>query len=194
MTKRLPIEFVIILLCCSSCAFNFELTSQRTALENQILGTYKELDEDLVMVASVSASEGIRSDVNGTLDNPKASYQKAKLNREFNSLDIADLKDEQILGETWDGRLVVLPKGIGLVEYATPAQLRLAEIVTSEENLDRQVIWQRSLKESNELSDEDIDEVKRIFVKSIQASAKPGHWFLSEAEVWGQKKADVHED
>ena len=33
----------------TSCSFNFELTSQRTALENQILGNYKELDDDLIV-------------------------------------------------------------------------------------------------------------------------------------------------
>src|SRR5690606_33224273 len=100
----------------------------------------------------------------------------------------------QVLGETWDGRLVVLPKGIGLVENASSAQLKLAEIVTYEENRDRQLIWRRTIEESDELSDDDFDEVRKIFVRKLQETSKPGHWFLGPDETWEQKRAEVADD
>lgn len=45
--KSLSILFACAYL--SGCAFNFDVTSQRTALENQVMGSYKELEDELVM-------------------------------------------------------------------------------------------------------------------------------------------------
>ena len=74
------------LLFVSGCTIQFDVTSQRTALENQILGTHKELDQDVVLISSVRAV-----DKDGTIKTNKFSTShemavKAKQNQSYNQV------------------------------------------------------------------------------------------------------------
>jgi hypothetical protein len=160
----------------AGCSFNFELTSQRTALENQIMGSYKEIDDDLIVTSfeNGSATDGNKSQSSGK-DN--AALQRAIRNRAFNADDIVELKDIAILGEFSDGQLRILPKGFGSVESATPQQVRLAEALIDEENRDRAVIWANELAKIQDAKPTDMAAIKEAFARQIYEGSVKGHWF-----------------
>ena len=87
----------LALLC--SCTFNVNLTSQRTALENQIIGSQKQLDHDLILISSVRAldEDGQVKENDFSVSHERAL--QAKQNRQFNQDDILELKSNEIIGE-----------------------------------------------------------------------------------------------
>ncbi len=168
----------------TSCSFNFELTSQRTALENQILGNYKELDDDLI-VANYGRQNP--NDAGGDKKNRiSAEIEKATKNRSFNADDIDELKDQGILGEDGDSLLALLPKGIGDIGSATPDQIKLAEVLVDEENRDRSTLWSATNAQNLELSDKGLPAVRQSFGRKIYETAPKGHWFYT-GKKWAPK-------
>lgn len=181
------IAWALIVLAFSGCAFNFEITSQRTALENQVLGSYQEMDDDLVLVTSVRSldSEGKKKEIDVSDLQQRAIV--ARQNQEFNRDDVDELKQAQILGEANDGQLVILPAGIGLVEKATEAQSKLARSLVDEENKDREVVWRRIVQSNENLTEEDLPDVRRTFAKMQRESAQKGVWLQAEDGKWSRK-------
>lgn len=164
----------------TGCAFNFALTSQRTALENQVMGTYAELEDDLVLVASVR-SDGTAKPM--TL-REKASY--ATQNRKFNEDDVDELKAKGVLGEEKSGRLII--RNIeGGDAAADEAVAKLAGILTEEENRDRKIQWDYTIASNENLTASDLGNVREAFAKLQRDRAKPGEWIQLEDDRWIQK-------
>lgn len=168
----------LAILATSSCSFNFELTSQRTALENQIMGTYKEIDDDL-LVTSNEKQTGALDAKSASRNKASIGKEKANKNRLFNADDIKDLKDSAFIGERSDGELAILPKGIGDIANATPDQIKLAEAIIDEENKDRSVIWKSSLSEDANLTEKDLPFIQEKFAREIYEKSASGHWFYA---------------
>ena len=83
---------------------DIKITDEKTALENQVLGTYNEIEEDVWMIASVRSSEpGEQVE----LSKEKKVVLKAYQNREFNKDDIDEFKNDGCVGETRQGLLVL---------------------------------------------------------------------------------------
>jgi uncharacterized protein YdbL (DUF1318 family) len=168
----------------ASCSVKFELTSQRTALENQIMGSYKELDDDL-MVTSIERPASL-NDQKTSKSLGESTLDRAEKNRLFNADDIQELKDKGIIGETADGTITVLPKQIGGSLRATPQQLKLAEALVDEENRDRTTIWKNSIPTTPKNFEKDEKSIREIFIKKIYDSAPSGHWFNVDG-TWKEK-------
>ncbi len=173
------------------CSFKFDLTSQRTALENQVLGSYNELDDDLILVASVRSldSSGKKKEVE--VSDLQAAALKARQNQDFNRDDIDELKLASILGESFDGQLVMLPENIGEKKSADQEQAKLARVLIDEENRDREVIWKRIIQSNENLSEKDMPEVKKTYAKMLHEKAAVGHWIQAEKGQWEQKTSTV---
>ena len=187
-TLKLIIVFVL-LIACVGCAFNFELTSQRTALENQILGSYKEIEDDVVLASSVrgvDASGNRRTTPD--LSEMQEKALRAKQNQDFNRDDLDELKVDQLLGERADGTLGILPEGVGGFASANPAKKRLAEVLIAEENKDRQTIWHRTVQSNENLSEKDMPEVRKTFAKIARDASPAGTWIQDETGNWLQKR------
>jgi hypothetical protein len=166
----------------SSCAFNFELTSQRTALENQILGTYKELNDDLIVTNYDKNSNRKDKNPNSVTTSTNETEWSIK-NRTFNADDINELKDDAILGEGADGLLALLPKGTGDSANATSGQIKLAEALIDEENLDRSRIWNSTVlpEDGNASSSAEakkgLPAIQEAFAREMYTSSPNGRWF-----------------
>lgn len=180
--------FLLIFLFSQGCAINFELTSQRTALEKQILGSYEELDDDLLMISSVRALDEEGKKKGYDLSDLQMKALKAKQNQQFNRDDIDELKNDQILGENSRGYLSVLPKGVGLINTTTKKRLNLAKLLTKEENHDREIVWARIIQLNENLSKKDIPKIRETFAKQAYQDAPAGHWFQGKSGIWKQKK------
>ena len=185
-STNIPLLMVIALgpLGLISCSFNFELTSQRTALENQIMGNYRELDDDLIVANYDRPSS--KNTANERLDRTNLEIEKANKNRAFNADDIDELKDQRILGEDGDSLLAFLPIGIGDLASASPDQVKLAEVLIDEENRDRSVIWNATIAQNPEMSQKDLPSIRKEFGRKIYEAAPKGHWF-NTGKKWTPK-------
>ena len=177
-------QFCLVLVLTTGCAIKAELTLERTALENQIMGSYQQIDDELLMVSLVeSKSSGGKIEPSDA----EKEAQIARRNRQYNADDIVELKDEQILGETKDGFLQILPEGQGLRAEASAARVKLAEILVHEENSDRDRIWKREITSRPDLTAESLEKIKSEFIDAQQRVAKIGHWFQDRNGNWKQK-------
>ncbi len=184
--RHSALPWLLLAVSASGCTFKFDLTSQRTALENQVIGAYKELDDDVILASSVRAP-----DPKATV--PKLSAERkravdARQNQDFNRDDIEELKDKQVLGEAVDGTVVVLPSGVAGIQPGT-SDVRLAMQLVDEENKDRMTVWHRLIEASETLEDKDLPAVRRTRAKEQRDQAAPGQWIQDENGQW-LRKAD----
>jgi len=177
---RLPV-CLLILVFLSGCSFKFEVTSQRTALENQILGEYQELEDDLALVSSVRGG-GSRTKF--------SLAERSKQNQRFNLDDIEELKNIELLGETVKGRLVLLKKSVGRRDDASKFQIKIARILVQEENRDRVNIWNYIISSNENISASNLIELKKTFALQKRKDGKVGHWFQDQAGKWQQKQTN----
>jgi len=178
---------VLVLPLTVGCTFNFDVTSQRTALENQVMGSYKELDDDLILASSV---RGLSKNAVPTAAKVSASKQRAfdaRQNQQFNQDDIEEFKQKQILGEAADGSLVLLPRGVAKTAQPAPKDYKLAQQIAAEENRDRQVIWHRIIDANEHLSEKDLPNVRLTYAKMLQGTATAGAWYQDSRQTWVQK-------
>ena len=156
------------------------MNSQITSLENQVLGSYKEIDDDLVLVSSVRGPSSSKATV---LPADRKRAVDAKLNQDFNRDDLDELKDMAILGETLDGRVALLPPQLRKIQ-ASAKDLTLAQTLIEEENRDRLEIWQRIISGNSNLSTKDLPDVRRTYAKIQKENASPGHYVQDASGAW----------
>lgn len=164
----------------TACTFNFEVTTQRTALENQVMGSYKELEDDLVLMSAVRAPKaGVAVSQN------RQRALDARQNQDFNRDDLDELKSKGVVGETNDGTIVVVSKGGG--SAAGGIDPALVATIVDEENRDREVIWRRIIESNQNLSAKDLPDVRKTYAKMQREAAQPGHWYQDETGAWVQR-------
>jgi uncharacterized protein YdbL (DUF1318 family) len=163
---------------CSVQTPEVRFTGEKTALENQILGTYSQVKEDVWMVASVRAAN---PDSQVTLSDEKRAVLSAIQNREFNKDDIDEFKREGAVGENNRGYLELRP----LERLQKDAAFKkLVDQLLAEENHDRQVIMQRIIAINPEVQTADPAEVEKVFAKLNRDNAKPGEWVQTPEGKW----------
>jgi hypothetical protein len=167
-----------LVLLVQGCAFNFDLTSQRTALENQVMGAYKELDDELVLSAAARSA--------GTASAPTKPAVIAGHNQMYNIDEIKELKDAGLLGEGQDGYI----KKINRKDPGTNVPKVLLDNLDAlfqAENSDREVIWRYIIEENKNLSSSDLPNIRRTYAKVMQEKSFQGHWYQDESGAWVQK-------
>jgi hypothetical protein len=182
--------FLFLLVLLSSCSFNFELTSQKTALENQIMGSYKELDDEVLQLASVRgvSTDGQVKEAKIQGDAAKLA-QQAKQNQSFNRDDVDELKTLQLIGEAKTGQIITLPKGIGLYENAKEEDRNFAKYLIEQENRDRDIVVKRLVSTTASLSNKDLSEAQKVYRSSLLSESPEGTWYQTEEGTWERKSA-----
>ena len=163
------------------CSFKLVIPSERTALEKQMLGEYKPIEDDVVLYTVVRS--GNAGETGDQLD----PYELARLNQKFNEDELVEFKDKQIIGETSDGMVAVLPGDVGTINTATALEKRLARILVAEENRDRNTIFKGLIAKNPDLTQADLASVKQSYAKSRQDEAKQNHWIQGEDGKWTLK-------
>jgi uncharacterized protein YdbL (DUF1318 family) len=159
-----------------------KFTGEKTALENQILGTYSQVKEDVWMVASVRAAS---PDSQITLSEEKRAVLAAVQNREFNKDDVEEFKRDGAIGENNKGRLELRP----LERLQKDAAYRkLVEQIVAEENRDRQIILKRIAAVNPAVQAATPGEVESAFAQLQRDAAKPGEWLQLSSGEWTRKK------
>ena len=95
--------------------------------------------------------------------------------------DIARFNDTGVVGESYDGMLVIREMG-GL----TGEDIRTVKRVLSAENSDREMLY-KELATANKISLSEIDKIKTIFAETRREKAKAGDWFKDKNGTWSQE-------
>ncbi|RLB56894.1 MAG: hypothetical protein DRI34_08465 [Deltaproteobacteria bacterium] len=158
-----------------------QVVDQRTALENQILGSYRELDRDMQLLSSVRSGPGPGK--TGTSE-PRRRALRARQEMIFLRDDVDELKALGCLGEGNRGRL--LPRPCRRAAEGDLAR-RLAE-VARRVNAARQVVLRFVVATSPDLTEADLPQVIEAFVRLQREHAASGHWWQDDAGTWQRRR------
>lgn len=153
---------------------------QKTQLENQILGSFEALQDDLILIASVRGEGQQRTD----LSPAKREALMAMMNRQFNLDDVNDLRARGVAGEKRDGLLVFLETDRTRQDSAFAA---FARRIIEEENRDRGIIMNRVIAMNPSLGPEDLPTVRRMMHTLALESAPAGTLVESPNGGWSPK-------
>ena len=178
---------------CTLLQVKVNVVGERTALENQVMGTYHALDREMLLLSSV---RGI--DPKGRIKTPPAESRDKKdviaamQVMDFYLDDIQVFKASGRVGENNRGLLEIFPTDRTGKTGATdglPADARqysAAEFneIVQNVNQARQVVMQRVIDTNENLSRDDMPEIEKIFGKLNAENAKPGESFQTADDRW----------
>ena len=120
---------------------NVTIVDQKTALENQILGSYEELGNDVLLLASVRSVDE-EGKLKPVIEVPKGKRLalKAMQRQEFNRDDILEFKSTLCVGEGNDGLLKYFENERTLKDFDCK---KFVVAVLKEENENRLTILDR---------------------------------------------------
>jgi uncharacterized protein YdbL (DUF1318 family) len=165
---------------------NVTVVDQKTSLENQILGSYQELGDDMMLLASVRSvdKEGKLKSM-PSLPPGKLKAIRAMQRREFNRDDIQTLKQSGVVGEGNDGLLVFFENER---TQKDPTFKAFAQNQVKEENEDRLATLERVVAVNENLSEGDLPKVRKIAASLNRDNAKSGEKIQLETGAWSTKK------
>ncbi len=183
--KRSNILPVLTLaLCISGCTLakvDVNVVSERTSLENQVLGTYNSLSEDMLLVASV---RGVSP--TGKIDAPprhtpeQADATRAMETIAFHVDDIEIFKRFGWVGENQEGLLTPFtretPKVASEELKSFAANYSDAEFqqVVKEVNQAREVLMMRVVQTNENFTAKDLPAIRKVFAKINRQNSAPG--------------------
>ncbi len=167
---------------CVSAKIN--VVDERTALENQILGSYEELDRDMQLLASVRGVDA------KSQAQPPPSYTQqrqraiaARQTQKFNRDDVDELKQAGCIGEANDGTLSKRPCELA----SDPAVAARLERVIASENQARSVILRFAVTASPDLTEKDLPQVTATYARMQREKARSGEWIQEPLGEWVRK-------
>jgi hypothetical protein len=181
-----PLLFLLVFLpaCGLKALVGITVVDERTALENQILGTYEELAQDVLLLASVRSI-----DAKGRLvELPEIPPDKKKTIRalqrsSFNRDDLLDFKARGVLGENNQGGLALLRE-----EALAPDEQVFVRNLINEENADRETVMRRIIETTEGLSERELPDVRRMFTVLNRDMARSGDKIQRENGEWTTKE------
>ena len=170
----------IIIAGCAVHTPEVTFTGERTALEKQILGSYRMIEEDTWELSSV---RGAARD-SRIVPADRIEAIEAVASRRFNADDIEDFKLDEVVGENARGFLS-LRQTSKLLEDAE-YQALVGRIV-SEENRDRQTIIQHLMERDRKREADDSLAVYQIFARMVMDVSPAGTWIQKADSSWTRK-------
>jgi uncharacterized protein YdbL (DUF1318 family) len=183
--KTLRLFFAIAFGClfltsCSIQAPEINVTGEKTALQNQVLGTFQQIEKDTWIIAS---SRAVGSGQATTLSGQKQKVLEAVENRKFNKDEIDELKRDKVVGEDNRGFLHIFETE----RYTEDANYKkLVDRLTEEENNDRKVVYERVLAVNPSVAEAG-DKVNEIFAKLNYDNSKAGTLIQKADGTWHEK-------
>ena len=194
MKKHLIFLFLTVFSGCTLADVKVEMLSERTALENQVLGAYNALDSQMLLAASV---RGV--DSSGNINRPpeQSREQEETIQAmqiiDFHADDLDRFKRLGWVGENNQG----LIEPFAMDRDAVPEDLKeFAQRYSAEEfdyviqkiNESREKIMMRAIYMNEDLRESDLPEVKTIFAKINAEKARPGEKIQDRDGTWQIKK------
>ncbi len=168
---------------CGGPLVGVTVVDERTALENQVLGTYQELNQQVMLVASVRYIDP-QGKLKQTQELPpgKKDVVRALQRVSFNKDDLNHYKALGIIGENNEGGITLLSP-----EKVDPANRAFVDNLIKEENEDRQAIMSRIIDTNETLSPKDLPRVHRMFASLNRDKAFEGERVQLDNGEWISK-------
>lgn len=179
---------------CTLAEVKVNVASERTSLENQILGSYNSLSEETLLVASVRGVDPL-----GRIQAPpkKSGEQQDAVTAmqvlSFHADDVDAFKRLGWVGEDNKGLLTAF----GMDRAKTPDDLKdfaarygqkeFASVV-AEVNAAREVVMRRAIETNAALTPADMPKVRAVFAKLAADTARPGDRFQTADGGWTVKR------
>ncbi len=171
--------------CCVISSPKINLTGEKTVVERQIVGDYKELEKDSWVVSSVKTTVQKKTGAEPVISGDSELVLAMKI-REFHSDKIRDYKDRGFIGEANNGYVEYIKSGPSENDKDI---LELIKRVIKNENNARKTIFTRTLLNANKKppTDEEIEAFGRIFAEEQRALAQKNDWIQDESGRWVKK-------
>lgn len=187
------ILFSVIILTISGCTLadvRVNVVSERTALENQVLGSYNALSEDVLLVASVRGVDPF-----GRIKTPprrSRSHQKAIeaiQTMAFHADDVDAFKRLGWVGENNQGLLTAFPikrekAPEDLEGFASRYPEAEFQSVLKEVNRAREVVMLRVVETNERFTEKDLPTIQKVFGKMNRDKAVSGEKIQTESGKW----------
>ncbi len=181
MKKSIVLVLLVFVMSCSVKTPDIEITGEKTVLERQVLGTYKDIESEAYVIASTRAFD---TEKTATMSSQKQEVLEAVQNRKFNKDDVNEFKRDHVIGENNRGFLQVLPNE----KYNRDEQYRqLVDQIVEEENHDREVIYERVVAINQEATSAEGEEINEIFAKLQYDNSESGTMIQNTAGEWVKK-------
>jgi len=156
-----------------------------TALENQLLGVYQDLDEDLVYASSVRGQDLSRA---SRLDNLRSRAMKARSLQIFNEDELSEFKDAQCVAETRTARLVGHACAMENENDASFESRRARLLRDENEARTRILEWAAyavaQKRGRQNINPEELQKMRRTYSRLLREVAKRGHLFEAAKGVF----------
>jgi hypothetical protein len=182
-----PISFIFsfIIVSCTIAPPVINITGEKTVIERQIVGDYRELEKDAWILSSVKTNIQ-RKGYTVVIGGDRILFTAMKI-REYHMDKIRDYKDEGAIGEMNTGYVQYR----STLKYDRDRDLKeLLFRVINEENKARGIIFKRSLIRSG-VKDPDNEEIRSIgmkFAEEQRELAQKNDWIQNESGNWIRKE------
>jgi uncharacterized protein YdbL (DUF1318 family) len=178
---------------CTLAKVDVNVVSERTALENQVLGSYNALSDDVLLVASV---RGV--DPSGKIKTPprkSREYRNAVMSMEtlaFHEDDVDGFKRLGWVGENNLGLLTTFPMNKekapdDLQAFAARFPPDEFRSVVKQVNRAREVVMMRVVETNVNFTEKDLPQIKAVFAKLNREKALPGEKIQKEDGSWATR-------
>jgi uncharacterized protein YdbL (DUF1318 family) len=167
--------------CCWIAPPDINLTGQKTVIERQIVGDYRELEKDAWVVSSVKTNMAGR----GT-GRDEEIFSAFRTREELNAV-VRKYKDDGAVGENQSGLLGY----IGTPDYERDANRKKALLAVMErENGARKIIFKKALMKAGIAAptDAQVDSLGRRFAEEQRAFSRENDWIQENNGKWVRKK------
>ena len=166
---------------CTLAKVDVNVVSERTSLENQVLGTYNSLSEDMLLVASVrgvSPTGKIEAPPRHTPE--QADATRAMETIAFHADDIETFKRFGWVGENQEGLLTPFPRETPKVTSAelksfaaTYSEAEFQQVV-KEVNQARETLMMRVVQVNENFTAKDLPAIRKVFARINRQNSAPG--------------------
>lgn len=179
---------------CTLAKVDVNVVSERTSLENQVLGTYNSLSEDLLLVASV---RGVSP--TGKIDAPprRSPEQQDAIRAletiSFHADDLESFKRLGWVGENREGLITPFPREVpktlppDLKAFATLYTDAEFSQVIDEVNQSREILMQRVVQTNENFTAKDLPAIRKVFAGINRQNSAPGTRIQAEDGAWGRQ-------
>jgi hypothetical protein len=161
------------------------LTGEKTLVENQIIGEYREIEDNAWAVSSTKTAI-IRQAGLQIMTADEALLRAMKV-RELNEDSIRRCKDDEAIGEGFDGYIA----NMKAPKYESDAEARKYLLtLIDDENKARRIIFERSLILSGKENptDEELSGFAKRFAQAEQSRSLKNDWIQRSNGQWQKKK------
>jgi hypothetical protein len=190
--NRCIITLILLPLCaCTLAKVDVNVVSERTSLENQVLGTYNTISDDLLLVASVRGISPAGKITPAPQRTPEQEGAVRALETvSFHADDVEAFKRLGWVGEDSVGLLAPFPRTLpkaGSSDKVFAETYSDGEFlqVLDEVNKAREVLMLRVIQTNENFTVQDLPEIRRVFAKINQQNSPPGSKVQKDDGTWG---------